>query len=468
MLDKKSIISAIKSRNNIKNYKFADLYRNFYNSEFYSDKLDQNEKEILIKIMRERDYSRFLSSENNLYRDNIEDIVYLFLNLIFEPEINKISYRINNPHTCLLDIKYKFQEVSWWIKIDINDTFDNMDLKFKKQIMSIIREKIKDLSFLNLVKEILFNVKLCFNSNKKTFLNTERKIESVFFDILFSKYDKFLDTYSRNFIKGETKKKNKQYQEYQIKLLQLKQKIKKFPNNVELKLKHKQIITEFRKEKLNGLTELEVNDPDFKRMYSIRYGNTILIGIEGNNQDVNKFISENKLFLTSNYKFKNVIINKLYKNKPIIFLNYEIIINSIICDFNNKNARSRIQLCMPFIIRKNFILENNFGKHDNRGNLKPTACTKLMNMDYLKILIYYNNKIKNICDYYKLANNISKFSSFIFIARYSFLKTIAGKKKTSIKKLITNNKTIPSFSKNKKIGYYTPDINIDFYSISRD
>jgi hypothetical protein len=92
----------------------------------------------------------------------------------------------------------------------------------------------------------------------------------------------------------------------------------------------------------------------------------------------------------------------------------------------------------------NFIINHRTGKWwksplSGKDELKAIHRPELLNLDVLEIAKIYNSQIKGLYEYYKLANNVYKLSSFNYIHITSYMRTLAGKFKTSKAKLYKNH-----------------------------
>ena len=87
------------------------------------------------------------------------------------------------------------------------------------------------------------------------------------------------------------------------------------------------------------------------------------------------------------------------------------------------------------------------------GDLSSIQRPHLLNLSDDEIVKVYNFEVRGICNYYCLAANYSKLSYFRYFCEYSCLKTLAGKHKSSIRKIIgmyRNGKRVVSAISNVK------------------
>ena len=85
---------------------------------------------------------------------------------------------------------------------------------------------------------------------------------------------------------------------------------------------------------------------------------------------------------------------------------------------------------MPFLFSKSII------RQLKDGTLEPIARKYLYSCTDLEILTAFNAELRGICNYYALASNYTRLCYFAYFMEYSCLKTIAGKHKTTARKII--------------------------------
>lgn len=107
---------------------------------------------------------------------------------------------------------------------------------------------------------------------------------------------------------------------------------------------------------------------------------------------------------------------------------------------------------MPFLFNKSIIKQN------KNGEIEPIARKYLYACTDFEILSAFNSELRGVCNYYSLASNYNKLQYFEYLMEYSCLKTIAGKHKTTARKIIKKYKTYTdkkSKSKKWSIPYET-------------
>ena len=94
----------------------------------------------------------------------LKEIIRLVLNAYYEPQFRESSHGFRphrGCHTALSDIRRGWGGVKWFIEGDIKGCFDNLNHTI---ILKILRRRIKDKAFLNLIQGMLqigYRVKAC-------------------------------------------------------------------------------------------------------------------------------------------------------------------------------------------------------------------------------------------------------------------------------------------------------------------
>jgi hypothetical protein len=86
---------------------------------------------------------------------------------------------------------------------------------------------------------------------------------------------------------------------------------------------------------------------------------------------------------------------------------------------------------MPFLFDKAIIKQQHDGKIEHIARPYLYRCTDL------EIVDAYNSELRGICNYYGIASNFTGLSYFAYLMEYSCLKTLAGKHKSTSKKIRT-------------------------------
>ena len=72
--------------------------------------------------------------------------------------------------------------------------------------------------------------------------------------------------------------------------------------------------------------------------------------------------------------------------------------------------------------------------------MKATHRTGLLQKQETEILTIYNKELESFANYYKLANNFHTLNRLFYLAKSSFIKTIANKRKSTARKVVRSMK----------------------------
>lgn len=400
-------------------YKFNKIYKNLYNPELYINiykELYSKKRNILSSKMEEDIYK-----ENNILKINIDKLIeelrtltykptilqvdnvpksrqvlkneYFKYNLlqnavvkilesIYEPVFNDNSYgfrKNRNYHSAINTVKYNFNKLKWWVEIEIDNIFNNMD---KKILIEILRKKISDERFLNLISKLIKagciknHIKYDFYSDT----HNGGKLSSILINIYLNELDEYIES-----------------------------------------------------------MKIKFNNHASKSIEYIRYADKILLGINSSKNDANSIKIEIEYFLCKTLNVNLVKNKRSIKNTSVKtrFLGFDIFISKRQRTNNNEKFQNII-ISLPFEKIREIMFKNGYVKETKDNRLKATHRSYLLNYDALKILSIYNAEIKKLYDYYQIADNAHKLNDFRQLIRLSFLKTLANKHKTTPKKILSN------------------------------
>jgi group II intron reverse transcriptase/maturase len=363
-------------------------------------------------------------------RDKIvQQAIYLILNAIYEPSFLESSYgcRPNRgTHTALENIKHKFQGVKWCIKADIESNFPAID---HKTLLNLLGKRIGCSKFLGLIKKsikagYIENDKFVF-SNKGLF---QGNITSpILNNIYLHQLDLFISNIAKTFTQGINRKKSTEFR-------RLSYQMEKAAGDIP-KLK------KLRKERWK-INSKDPFDPNFKRLYYVRYVDDFVVGIVGSHKETIEIRNKIESFLKSELKLslssKKTSITHFSKD-PIFFLGTHIKgtweREKRIITIKKKGGvsqkvkmTSRVVLTAPIKSIFETATSNGFFKKRD-GVFIPTFVGRCINLDHQDILRYYNSIIRGVLDYYSFVNNRKSLGSLVHGLKFSCARTLALKYK---------------------------------------
>lgn len=301
----------------------------------------------------------------------IQISIYFIFEVLFERLlVGNTRFKFSqSPYSALKLIKQEFKGVDWVIKGNF------------LKCSNLINHKV----FIGQVKKVIIcNKTILLLKYLLRFINKTKFqilfLRDLFLDIYFLELDLFCESLSSLFNRKSSKKKN-------------------FCINSDL----------FRNKKYINFI--------FKNVYYVRYASVFIFGIIGSKSDCKIIRANLKEF---GYKFLLVHFN--FKDFKILHFNFTGILFLgvfIKGDLNKKKYLrikkstsinnllfvSAVKLYAPIKLILSRLFNNNFLKKKKLGNFVPTACRRLINLDHVVILRFYNHKIYGILNYYWFINN---------------------------------------------------------------
>lgn len=380
----------------------------------------------------------------------IQECIRMILESIFEDSFSENShgFRENRGcHTAINQIRENFDGCSFLIEGDIEQCFNEINHDI---LISILRERITDERFLNLIRKFLnagYLVNVPGNKSFTSFPEVGTPQGSIISPILCNIYLHRLDKHIERLIikyssTGSGLKKNPKTASLRSKSKYLNNKLKN--NNHKLN-ERKEILKEL------TLTSLElIKNPYYikskVKVYYVRYADDWLIGINGPKQLAQKIKEEIREFLLCELKLtlsqEKTKITDIKNGAKALFLGYHITLQKRgkIMRLKNKNSNKpyykgtvghKIKCLVPKDRLLRSLKDNGFCDH----KFFPIAVKRFGNFDDRFIVLRFNAVRLGLINYYCLTDNSNPFWQIDYILRYSCAKTLAHKHKTSINKI---------------------------------
>lgn len=316
------------------------------------------------------------------------EMIKLLLEYVYQPILPKYSYgngEEQNIHHALKEIKYNWGEYTWCLHGHITNLSNHIESRILLQSLS---KKISDPRFLSLI------------------------------------HNAFISGYINGLHKNRTSF-NSQYPQTLLELLQ----------NIYLYEFDLFIEKQIRNHRQQHPLQRE------KSIQYIRYDATYIIGISGSRAEGLKMQRNIQDFLNKNFELKASNLSVTHLNQKLIFLDYEIQkskkpVETNQC-FKGICSPPLVQINIPSYKLKQFALQYQYG---NLDKFQATPRKKLLNQSEMQILQRYNQELAALANHYKLASNRHKLNKLFYIARCSFISTIAKKRKSTYKKVVISLK----------------------------
>ena len=366
----------------------------------------------------------------------IQEVVRTILQAIYEPHLSDNSHGFQSSrsqHTCLTQVQRDFTGTVWYIEGDISKSFDSIH---HGVIMKILKRRIQDHKFLNLVQKGLQNWQAPSSGKAEwTIAATPQTgiCTPLICNIVLHELDMFILRLKRIVDTGKTKRVNPEY----ATLKTLIQKSHTLGDRYDIR-KH------FKQRRLLPYTQ--PGSLSMLRIHSVRFHENFLIGIDGPHLLAKRIQHLVSRFLEVGYKLKEsqhkTVISKATDKIP--FLGY-LINHAPLRTFTYQRTyagnKRRIEISRAGNIRLlvdtrkviSHLAEKRFC--DNRGEPLP-------NFNYLSYPQSFTvsrcaSLLRLIDNYYQLADNRRAVLSRIsYIVRYSLAKMFAAKFRVHSKAII--------------------------------
>ena len=375
----------------------------------------------------------------------VQEALRMVLQAVYEPVFLKCShgFRPNRScHTALAELKKEFGGARWFIEGDIKACFDTID---HAVLVGLIRQKIKDARLIKLIHKFM---KAGYVEDWRywgTYSGTPQGgiISPILSNICLHELDKFVMTLKADFDVYEGDKLTPEYIALVNKQAVAKRRIKESDGTERERWiqEHKRI----RKEKLKTPAKLQTD----KKIKYIRYADDFLIGVNGNREEcveikrkLTEFIGQT---LNMELSDKKTLIT--HSNDYARFLGYDVRVRRDAkvkragkLRYNKRTLSNKVELVVPIDKIHKFIFSKNIVIQEHDGNLRPVHRAELLHLTDLEIVSSYNSELRGICNYYGLASNFNVLNYFAYLMKYSCLRTLASKHKSSVSKMITKFK----------------------------
>jgi len=369
----------------------------------------------------------------------VQEVLRMILEAIYEPTFSRFSHGFRpdrDCHTALKSLKQEFTGVSWFIEGDIKGCFDNID---HHVLVGIINSKIKDARLIKLIWKFLKAGYMEDWKHNSTHSGCPQGgvISPLLSNIYLNELDKFAEKSAKEFYKPRERVRTPEYADVAWKKYYATKLLKKATGQKksELLKKVKVLKSELRKIPCTSKTD--------KVIKYIRYADDFIIGVKGDRTDCERIKQQFSEFISEKLKMELSEEKTLitHSNTHARFLGYDVRVRR---DQTAKPSGDKLlrtlnytvelnvpfaDKIMPFLFGKAIIKQNHDGRIEHIARKYLYRCTNL------EIVDAYNSELRGICNYYSVASNFTGLSYFAYLMEYSCLKTLAGKHKSTSKKI---------------------------------
>ena len=427
-----------------------------------ADGFSQEKIEKIIQSLKDGSYSpkpvrrTYIKKKNNSSKKRplgiptftdklVQEVLRMILESIYEPIFSKHShgFRPNRScHTALSFLKKDFTGITWFIEGDITGCFDNID---HNVLITVISRKIKDARIHQLIWKFLRAGYMEDWKYNTTYSGCPQGgiISPLLANIYLNELDKFAETTAEKFYRKREHARYAEYDRISYEIRKIKMQLETVTGEIKTKLlkQIKKLRKQLRKTPCSSQTD--------KVMKYIRYADDFLIGIKGTKSECEMIKRQFSDFIHNNLKMELSKEKTLitHSSNPARFLGYDIRVRR-----DNKvkphgkilqrTLKGKVELNIPFHDKiMPFLFEKSIIRQLKDGTLEPIARKYLYDCTDLEILFAFNAELRGVCNYYALASNYTRLCYFAYFMEYSCLKTLAGKHKSTSRKILNKCKS---------------------------
>ncbi|WP_218959773.1 reverse transcriptase domain-containing protein [Cupriavidus sp. IK-TO18] len=345
-------------------------------------------------------------------------------------------------HTALKSIRNTWSGVTWIIEGDVKAAFDCIDHDI---LISILRRRIKDERFLNLIRKALTAGYYEFKRPVESHVGTPQGsiVSPILCNIFLHELDEFVAGLTATHEKGDKKRTTTEYNYRRKQIVKVRSKLNAPTYNAE---ERKELLRELKAlliaQKRSSQTR---DDGSFIRVKYVRYADDWCVGINGPKHlavqirdEVKSFMAK-KLGLTLSMEKTHI---RHAKDEEAFFLGTRFKVGADsqkvvgITDKNGRHYQKRVTGWLPqmFAPCDRLVARlNSRGFCDKNGN--PIAKSAWIALDDDQIVAMAGAVLRGLVNYYSFVDNYSDLRRIQYILKYSAAKTLAGKHRTSIRRI---------------------------------
>ena len=360
----------------------------------------------------------------------VQESIRAILEAYYEPQFSDHSFGFRPNRGCqsaLTRIARTWTGTSWFIEGDIAGCFDNID---HTVLLSILRERIHDGRFVNLVAKLLRAGYLEEWRYNATLSGTPQGgiVSPILANIYLDQMDKFVErTLLPAYNRGRQRRLNQAY--HNLQKMAARRKRDGDVDGYRECMRRKRV-----------LPSKDVNDPAYRRLRYVRYADDFLLGFTGPKGEAEEIKERLRLFLRDELKLslspeKTLITHA--RTQKAHFLGYDICVSHNDDHRVNGVRKSNGNVCL--LVPADVVARKRTA-YTKGGRI--AARSDLINERPLDIVARYQAEWRGLVQYYQLAWNLNvRLGKVFYFMNVSLAKTLAVKLRMSSKAVFDTFKT---------------------------
>jgi len=342
----------------------------------------------------------------------LQEVIRMVLNAYYEPQFSDASHGFRpgrGCHTALRSILFEWRGTKWFIEGDIKGCFDHID---HDRLLEVIGRKIKDQRFLKLLRAMLKAGYLENWRYQRTYSGAPQGgvVSPILTNILLNELDQYVEKeLVPQYTKGCRRRRNPAYEKLTRQMT---------------KAKWQGSVGEYQalKQQRRQLSCGDPNDPNYERLYYVRYADDFLLGYVGPKSKANEIKRRIKDFLATiglTLSEEKTMVTHATRQRAR-FLGYDI---HIAQSKERRGINGSPRMSVPREVAREWKT-----RHTRGG--KSWQRAELLNRSDYDIVMTYNVEFQGLVNYYALAHDVSKkLYPVKWVWLQSLVKTLANKHK---------------------------------------
>lgn len=360
-------------------------------------------------------------------------------------------------HTALKSIRNNWSGVTWIIEGDVKAAFDCIDHDI---LINILRRKIKDERFINLIRKALTAGYYEFKTPVDSVVGTPQGsiVSPILCNIFLHELDEFVAGLIGTHEKGDKKRTSTEYNYRQKQIERVRSKLGEPGQDAD---ERKELLKELKALLTTQKQSSPMRDDgSFIRMKYVRYADDWCVGINGPKhlavqiRDEIKAFMADKLGLTLNMEKTHI---RHAKDEEAFFLGTRIKVGANsqkvvrIVDKNGRNYQKRVTGWLPQMFApcdKLVTRLSSRGFCDLEG--RPLGKAAWMFLDDDQIVSMAGAVLRGLINFYSFVDNYPELRRVQYILKYSAAKTLAGKHRISVRRIFQKFGNVLAIEKKRK------------------